>query len=87
MNNMVTKSLMKRKQIFDMKNGISLIKETTEIAISKNDSTITVLDLTLNNCGWFNYYGIEYSADCYIKATVHYSAGVKAKTEDFFLEP
>ena len=80
-------SFIKTTDNFDMKNGISLIKETTEIAISKNDSTITVLDLTLNNCGWFNYYGIEYSADCYIKATVNYSAGVKAKTETFFLEP
>ena len=80
-------SFIKTTDNFEMQNGISLIKETTEISISKNDSTITVLDLTLNNCGWFNYYGIEYSSDCYIKATVHYSAGVKAKTEDFFLEP
>jgi hypothetical protein len=80
-------SFIKTSDNFEMKNGIALLKETTEIAISKNDSTITVLDLTLNNCGWFNYYGIEYSSDCYIKATVHYSAGVKAKTEDFFLEP
>ena len=80
-------SFIKTTDNFEMKNGISLLKETTEIATSKNDSAITVLDLTLNNCGWFNYYGIEYSADCYIKATVHYSAGVKAKTEDFFLEP
>lgn len=80
-------SFIKTTDNFEMQNGITLLKETTEIAISKNDSTITVLDLTLNNCGWFNYYGIEYSSDCYIKATVHYSAGVKAKTEDFFLEP
>ena len=80
-------SFIKTSDNFEMKNGIALLKEATEIAISKNDSTITVLDLTLNNCGWFNYYGIEYSSDCYIKATVHYSAGVKAKTEDFFLEP
>jgi hypothetical protein len=80
-------SFIKTTDNFEMQNGISLLKETTEIATSKNDSAITVLDLTLNNCGWFNYYGIEYSSDCYIKATVHYSAGVKAKTEDFFLEP
>ena len=80
-------SFIRTSDNFEMKNGIALLKEATEIAISKNDSTITVLDLTLNNCGWFNYYGIEYSSDCYIKATVHYSAGVKAKTEDFFLEP
>ena len=80
-------SFIKTTDNFEMKNGIALLKEATEIATSKNGSTITDLDLTLNNCGWFNYYGIEYSADCYIKATVHYSAGVKAKSEDFFLEP
>ena len=80
-------SFIKTTDNFEMQNGAALLKETTEIATSKNDSAITVLDLTVNNCGWFNYFGIEYSADCYIKATVHYSAGVKAKTEDFFLEP
>ena len=56
-------SFIKTSDNFEMKNGIALLKEATEIAISKNDSTITVLDLTLNNCGWFNYYGIEYSSD------------------------
>ena len=80
-------SFIRTTDNFEMKNGIALLKEATEIATSKNGSTITALDLTLNNCGWFNYYGIEYSSDCYIKATVHYSAGVKAKSEDFFLEP
>ncbi len=80
-------SFIKTTDSFEMKNGTALLKETTEIAISKTDSTITVLDLALNNCGWFNYYGIEYSADCYVKATINYSAGVKQKSEDFFLEP
>ena len=80
-------SFIKTTDNFEMQNGAALLKETTEIAISKNDSTNTVLAVDKNNCGWFNYYGIEYSSDCYIKATVHYSAGVKAKTEDFFLEP
>ena len=79
-------SFTKTTDNFEMKNGIALLKETTEIATNKKESA-AVLPLALNNCGWFNYYGIEYSADCYIKATVHYSAGVKAKTESFFLEP
>ncbi len=80
-------SFIKTTGDLEMENGTSLLKEPTEIAITKNAFTVTALDLTLNNCGWFNYYGIEYSSDCYIKATVHYSAGVKAKSEDFFLEP
>ena len=80
-------SFVKSDENFDMKNGDIILKEKTEIALSKGSLTKTVLDLTKNECGWFNYYGIEYSADCYIKATINYSAGVKNKREDFFLEP
>lgn len=36
---------------------------------------------------WFNYYGISYSSDSYIKGDLCYRAGVKVKTESFFLEP
>ncbi len=71
---------------FEMKNEISLLKETAVVAVAKSESEPQVLDLSVN-CGWFNYYGIEYSSDCYVKATIIYSAGIKAKTEDFFLEP
>ena len=80
-------SFIKAEDNFEMENGKMLLKEPTEIAVSKNSLTTSVLDLALNNCGWFNYYGIEYSSDRYIKATINYSAGVKAKSEDFFLEP
>lgn len=43
----------------------------------------------INRCffGWFNYYGIAYSSDSYIKGEITYRAGVKRKTESFFLEP
>lgn len=37
--------------------------------------------------GWFNYYGISYSADEYIKGEMSYRCGVVDKTEEFFLEP
>ena len=46
-------SFIRTTDNFEMKNGIALLKEATEIATSKNGSTITALDLTLNNCGWF----------------------------------
>lgn len=36
---------------------------------------------------WFNYYGISYSSDSYLKGIITYRAGVKEKSEDFFLEP
>ncbi len=80
-------SFVKSDENFDLKNGDIILKEKTEIAISKGSLTNTVLDLAKNDCGWFNYYGIEYSSDCYIKATINYSAGFKEKNEDFFLEP
>lgn len=80
-------SFIKTDESFDIENGDVILKEKTEIAISKGSLTNTVLDLAQNDCGWFNYYGIEYSSDCYLKATISYSAGAKNKSEDFFLEP
>lgn len=37
--------------------------------------------------GWYNYYGISYSSDAYIKGTLSYRCGAVAKEENFFLEP
>ena len=79
-------SFIKTEDNFEMDNGTSLLKETAIVTVNKADSKTEPLELSVN-CGWFNYYGIEYSSDCYIKATIIYSAGVKAKLEDFFLEP
>ncbi len=36
---------------------------------------------------WFNYYGLSYVSAAYIKGEITYMAGVKEKTEEFFLEP
>ena len=36
---------------------------------------------------WFNYYGILYKSDSYVKGEISYKIGLKKKTEDFFLEP
>ena len=46
-----------------------------------------VIEFENKNCGWFNYYSLEYTADCYVKIKLSYSAGVKDVTEEFFLEP
>ena len=37
--------------------------------------------------GWYNYYGIAYSTDAYIKGTLTYRCGAVEKSENFFLEP
>ena len=35
----------------------------------------------------FNYYGLKYTTDAYVKGTLTYKAGTKEVSEDFFLEP
>lgn len=37
--------------------------------------------------GWYNYYGIAYSTDAYVKGTLTYRCGAVEKAENFFLEP
>lgn len=37
--------------------------------------------------GWYNYYGISYSTDAYIRGTLTYRCGTAEKSENFFLEP
>lgn len=57
-----------------------------------NDGSVSFsrkLKINLKNpfTDWFNYYGISYSSDAYVKGTLTYRTGVKEKSEDFFLEP
>ena len=37
--------------------------------------------------GWFNYYGITYTADAHLKGTLNYRCGAVKRSENFFLEP
>lgn len=50
------------------------------------DDTVT-LELNKIYFSWFNYYGIAYTTDAHIRGEICYRAGVKAFTEEFFLEP
>lgn len=47
------------------------------------------LKITFKNpfCDWFNYFGIAYFSDSYIKGIIEYKTGVSDKSEEFFLEP
>lgn len=36
--------------------------------------------------GWYNYYGISYTSDAFVKGTLTYRCGAKEKSESFFLE-
>ncbi len=80
-------SFVKYDKDFDITKGESILTDYTEIAVSKDGLLTTNIELSENECGWFNYYGLEYTADCYIKVTLDYSAGTENKKEDFFLEP
>ena len=36
---------------------------------------------------WFNYYGVRYTSNAYLKGTLTYKVGFEEVTEEFFLEP
>lgn len=38
-------------------------------------------------CDWFNYFGLSYVSDSYLKGVIEYKTGVADKSEEFFLEP
>ncbi len=46
-----------------------------------------VYDFGSMKTDWFNYFGIKYSADAYVKGNITYIEGLNEKSEDFFLEP
>lgn len=78
-------------------------KYDTDFAVSLNENLKTELYLnkktTLDldkcdnvnrkseNADLFNYYGILYRSDSYIKGEICYKVGLKEVTEEFFLEP
>ncbi|MBO5858637.1 MAG: hypothetical protein J6R20_02550 [Clostridia bacterium] len=44
-------------------------------------------DFSDTDCGYFNYFGISYSSDAYLKGEITYSKGKTVSSEEFFLEP
>lgn len=38
-------------------------------------------------CDWFNYFGIKYQSDAYVKGEITYVVKEQEHTEEFFLEP
>lgn len=47
----------------------------------------TIIEIDKSFFDWFNYYAISYSSDEYVRGEITYRAGVKSKSESFFLEP
>ena len=76
-------------------NSVYLNGEETDVVISGDylfdDGSLilngkTTLEFNTFYCGWFNYYRIALNSDSYIKGEIVYRAGVKEKSEDFFVE-
>lgn len=83
--------------VFDVETGefFTLNGETAEVTVDGTDDkdgsfeltekiTVNLSDVAVD---WFNYYALSYVSDAYIKGEITYMAGVKQKTEEFFLEP
>lgn len=88
-------------EVFDVECGvataeyITLNGKSTDITADKDvdedgymhfsDKVTIEIDKTFFD--WFNYYGISYCGDGYLKGEITYRAGVKTKSETFYLEP
>ena len=77
-------------------NTVFIDGASTEYALDSESAfangTLTFDDkITLSfdgcECDWFNYFGIEYSADCYIRGEITYAKNKSVFSEEFFLEP
>ena len=62
-------------------------KDYKKASVSTNDKGIIKIVPEKKSVEWFNYYGVSYKSEDYVKCTISYNAGLKEKTEDFFLEP
>jgi hypothetical protein len=62
-------------------------KDYKKASVSTDDNGIIKIVPDKKSVAWFNYYGVRYNSEDYVKGTISYNAGLKEKTEDFFLEP
>lgn len=62
-------------------------KDYKKASVSTDDKGIIKIVPEKKSVEWFNYYGVSYKSEDYVKCTISYNAGLKEKTENFFLEP
>lgn len=58
----------------EVTNGVLSFKDKVTIEFSETETD------------WFNYFALAYESDSYVKGEISYRAGVKDKSEEFFLE-
>ncbi len=59
--------------------------EVTDGVLSLKDKA--AIEFAETDADWFNYFALAYESDSYVKGEISYRAGVKDKSEEFFLEP
>lgn len=62
-------------------------KEDNKFTIENNAEDFYIKDEKGLGKDWFNYFGVKYSTDSYMKGTIVYGDGFNKVTEEFFLEP
>ena len=77
---------------FDISKGTTSFNMTNSIKKVNDDGSLDLegtlhINPTETKSDLFNYYGISYTSDSYLKGTLTYKKGVKEVSEDFFLEP
>ncbi|MBE6799631.1 MAG: hypothetical protein E7529_00340 [Ruminococcaceae bacterium] len=82
----------KTDEDFDISKGTTSFNMTNSIKKVNDDGSLDLEGIlhitpTETKSDLFNYYGISYTSDSYLKGTLTYKKGVKEVSEDFFLEP
>jgi len=85
-------SFVKTDESFDISKGATSFNMTNSIKKVNDDGSLDLegvlrMTPTETKLEMFNYYGISYVSDGYLKGTLTYKKGIKEVSEDFFLEP
>ena len=67
-------------------NKIMLNGEKADVTAAQNGKTLS-FDFNNSKSDWFNYYGISYKSDAYMKGIITYTDRLSEYSEEFFLEP
>ncbi len=76
-------NISKENITFNMTNSIKKVNDNGSLELEG----ILHITPTETKSDLFNYYGISYTSDSYLKGTLTYKKGLKEVSEDFFLEP
>ena len=85
-----TYDLEKGEPMFFKENTVASLSSQSDVFYDDGSVDLkqpVIVILKDSEFGMFNYYGLSYTSDGYIKGTLNYKKGLKEVSEDFFLEP